>query len=106
MKNSHPNESVGVAHCRKLLVQYLTGPLTDEQAAKKARLHTVDTCYWKRGTDLRKAGLIQWLTTTDGCKVKRKSQTTGRNRGVCELTAKGHRIAKILKAKPLAPFSL
>lgn len=106
LTTSHPEVSVGISQCKKILVTYLKRNRTDDEAAKAARLYVVDCCYWKRCRDLRKAGWITWVVGPNGRKVKRKSSTTGHKRGVCELTPKGRRLAEALKKNPKTPFSL
>ena len=71
----------------KLLLAFLDGfdrfPMSDEYAAKAARLYTVPNCgWWKRCSDLRKLGLIVPVG-------KVVSQTTGEEVMVSEITEAG-----------------
>ncbi|CAB5222151.1 hypothetical protein UFOVP363_16 [uncultured Caudovirales phage] len=71
----------------KLLLAFLDGfdrfPMSDEYAAKAARLYTVPNCgWWKRCSDLRKLGLIVPVG-------KVVSKTTGEEVMVSEITEAG-----------------
>lgn len=72
-----------------LLSAYADGKgLTATEAALKAHV-SLESCYWKRCSELRQAGYIQTLTDSDGSSVTRKNPRSGSWQEVNVITPKG-----------------
>lgn len=78
----------------RLLLEYWeasTAGLTDEEAATAARIPD-RSCWWKRSSELRQAGLIQPMEDDDGSILTRTGQA-GMPRVVCVITPEGEAMA-------------
>jgi hypothetical protein len=90
-------------HRKRLLVAFLGGDLTDDQAAKRCGLFKITgCCWWTRCSELRKFGLIEWVTC-DGKRVTRMG-SVGTRRGVSLLTKEGLKLAIAFKQNPNLPW--
>lgn len=87
----------------RLLRAFLKGDTTDDRAAIRAGLRVIDCCYWKRCGELRALGLIEWVHSVRGLRVRVPS-TVGQLRGVSRLTPDGRRLAEAFKANPKHPW--
>lgn len=72
------------SQCRQLLRVYGEGQGTDEWACLRAGLHEG----WKRCSDLRALGLIEWVRNEHGV-IQRELASTGRMVGVSRITDAG-----------------
>lgn len=82
-------------HRRLMLAAYWnnrTRAISDHEAADDAGLLIEGICWWKRASDLRAQGLIEWATDRDGKKVTAMGMH-GRPVGLCVLTRAGRRAA-------------
>lgn len=81
--------STARSHCRLILEQHLEAPngLTDEQAVERAG---IEEGGWKRCSDLRRMGLIEWMRHDNGKIVKRVG-SNNRDVGVSVITGEGRR---------------
>lgn len=81
--------TTGSSHCRAMLEAHRKHPifgLTDDEAGELAGL---DRDTWgKRGADLRRLGLIEWMREDDGT-IMRRRRPNGRSSGVSIITSDG-----------------
>jgi hypothetical protein len=78
----------------RLLLEYWDaagGGLTDEEAATAARIPD-RSCWWKRSSELRQAGLIQPMEDAEGSIMTRPG-AAGMPRVVCVVTPEGEAMA-------------
>lgn len=76
----------------EMLRGYWNGDLLAEEAALRRNL-SLRSCYWKRASELRDAGLIEWVRVDDkpsGAIVTRVS-TLGKPSGVSRITDEGRK---------------
>ncbi|MCP3810794.1 hypothetical protein NLX62_00305 [Mycobacteriaceae bacterium Msp059] len=80
------------SHQRKMLEAYMSarlrGGLTDHEAAVRAGLNQPGICWWHRASDLRAAGLIEWVTRPDGSRVTVRGDN-GVSVGMSQITETG-----------------
>ncbi|WP_431231506.1 hypothetical protein ACQ856_18260 [Mycolicibacterium psychrotolerans] len=80
------------SQCQRLLEAFAAAGrdgYTDHEAAQHAALDELHAGWWKRASDLRAAGLIEWRTSrSDGSRMLRRGDN-GLDVGVSVITAAG-----------------
>lgn len=79
--------TTGGAHCLAMLRHFGAVPhATDEESGFAAELDR--DCWGKRGADLRRLGLVEWVRDDEGAIVRRMG-ASGRRIGVSRITEAG-----------------
>jgi hypothetical protein len=112
----HPDEPKGIAQQRAMFLAFVKhGELTASEAAEFAGLLVLGSKYSSRLTELRAAGLLEWVPQLDENGNPIPSKKTGivpvkrmgpfdQPEGISRLTKLGHMYGRVLLNNPKAPF--